>query len=311
NTSVGSPVRFVASASSPNGISSMTINVDSQDAFRINSYNLDTYINMSPGPHRVLVKAWDNRGNYADVPLNLSVGATYNSPNVGTQLTGTWNMMQAESGWGSCTECAGNVTGTGTPAGYAMTQHQGNPSLSGDATKFDIWGQYPYSNVLWNRHLIGDGSGRLDVNNIVTQVHHFKYDVWFYFTNAHAMEAIEFDINQFFGGKSFIWGHECRVLGGNMWDVWNNTLQRWESTGFPCYPNTNAWNHVVIEVERTWDDQLHYVYIELNGQRHWMNRYEPPTPTNWYGITINFQLDGNYRQEPYSAWLDKLSFSYW
>jgi hypothetical protein len=41
------------------------------------------------------------------------------------------------------------------------------------------------------------------------------------------------------------------------------------------------------------------------------NFVSSPTGTNWYGVTINYQQDGNKKQTPYSIWLDKLNFSYW
>jgi hypothetical protein len=42
-----------------------------------------------------------------------------------------------------------------------------------------------------------------------------------------------------------------------------------------------------------------------------LNYDEAPTSTNWYGITINYQQDGQYNQQPYSIWLDNLTFTYW
>ncbi|HEV8525111.1 MAG TPA: Ig-like domain-containing protein, partial [Terriglobales bacterium] len=73
NTTVSSPTHFVAQASSVNGIASMTINVDSQDVYKINSSGLDTYVPLAPGTRRVLIKAWDNKGNYMDSALTLNV----------------------------------------------------------------------------------------------------------------------------------------------------------------------------------------------------------------------------------------------
>ena len=58
-------------------------------------------------------------------------------------------------------------------------------------------------------------------------------------------------------------------------------------------------------------NHLLFKSITLNDQTSKLNHYESPTPTNWYGITINYQQDGNYKQQPYSIWLDKLTFSYW
>jgi hypothetical protein len=168
--------------------------------------------------------------------------------------------------------------------------------------------------VLWNNHLIGDFSSRglPDFGHtIVPNVHNFTYDVYFYATNISVSQALEFDINQFSNGQSFIWGHECRIAGGNEWDIWDNPGQKWIPTGIPCNPVNNAWNHLVIQVQRTSANHLLFQSITLNGHTTTLNYDEVPTPTTWYGITINYQQDGNYKQQPYSIWLDRLTFTYW
>jgi hypothetical protein len=73
----------------------------------------------------------------------------------------------------------------------------------------------------------------------------------------------------------------------------------------------NAWNHLVLQVQRTSDNHLLFQSITLNGVTSVLNYYENPTATTWYGVTINYQQDGNYKQAPYSIWLDKVNFSYW
>jgi hypothetical protein len=111
-------------------------------------------------------------------------------------------------------------------------------------------------------------------------------------------------------GYSFIWGHECRIAGGNEWDIWDNPGQKWHPTGIACNPLANAWNHLTLQVERTSDNQILFQSITLNGVTSTLNYYENPTTTTWYGVTINYQQDGNYEQTPYSVWLDKLDFTY-
>jgi hypothetical protein len=56
-----------------------------------------------------------------------------------------------------------------------------------------------------------------------------------------------------------------------------------------------------------------YQSITLNGVTRDINRTFPPytAPSDWYGITINFQMDGNKTQTPYSVKVDKLNFTYW
>src|SRR5216684_3356934 len=58
----GSPVQFVASASSSRPIMAMRIYVDDQSVFTIQSNNLNTSIPLADGAHRVVVQAWDSSG---------------------------------------------------------------------------------------------------------------------------------------------------------------------------------------------------------------------------------------------------------
>jgi hypothetical protein len=166
--------------------------------------------------------------------------------------------------------------------------------------------------VLWNNHVIGDFSsqGLADSNHtLVPTLHHFTYDVYFYGNNLGAAQALEFDVNQFFGGMGFTWGTECRVGGGYEWDIWNSV--RWVPTGIPCNPNNNAWNHLVLQVQRTADNKLNYESITLNGQTHVLNwTYSSFSAPGWYGITVNYQMDGNSKQTPYTVYVDKLNFTY-
>jgi hypothetical protein len=197
---------------------------------------------------------------------------------------------------------------------WSLKQGVGSPSLSGSATQFDLGGQTVFSDALWNNHLIGDFSsqGLPDAgHSLAPSLHNFTYDVYFYANDLSVSQALEFDINQFVNGKSFIWGHECRVAGGNQWDIWDDQGMKWHPTGVGCYPKNNSWNHLTIQVQRTSDDQLLFQSITLNGKTATLNYKEGPTSTKWYGVTINYQMDGDRSQQPYSIWLDKLAFTYW
>ena len=197
---------------------------------------------------------------------------------------------------------------------YAMAQGINSPSMSGDATQFTIGGTTVYADILFNNHLIGDFSsqGLPDSNHsLVPTYHSFTYDVYFYGDNLALSQALEFDINQFFNNQGFIWGHECRIAGGHEWDIWDNINQHWVPTGIACNPVSGQWNHLTIQVERTSDNQLLFQSITLNGDTATVNQYyNPGTTDGWYGITINYQMDGNYQQAPYSIYLDNLTFTY-
>jgi hypothetical protein len=218
----------------------------------------------------------------------------------------------AEAGQGppnfvNCNPCGPQVT-------FSMDQGIGSPSISGSATQFNIGGTGPYWDAFFNNHLIGDQSSQAvpDQNHtIVPSLHNFTYDVYFFGTDLAASQAVEFDVNQFFDNLGFIWGHECRIAGGNEWDIWDNVNQHWVSTGASCYPNSNSWNHLTIQVQRTTNNELLYQSITLNGVTSTLNQtYNPGPAVGWYGITVNYQMDGNYAQAPYSVYLDNLTFTY-
>jgi hypothetical protein len=197
---------------------------------------------------------------------------------------------------------------------YSMSQGIDSPSMSGNSTQYSLSGTTVYADALFNNHLIGDFSSQGLPDNdhtLIPTYHSFTYDVYFYGTNLALSQALEFDINQFFDNQGFIWGHECRIAGGHEWDIWDNVNQHWVPTGIACNPNSNAWNHLTIQVQRTADNQLLFQSITLNGVTGTVNQYYNPGSTDgWYGITINYQMDGNYKQSPYSIYLDDLTFTY-
>jgi len=229
----------------------------------------------------------------------------------------SFSNLQSSAGWHQdgqgppdfvdCNPCGPQIT-------FSLDQGIGSPSMSGSSTQFNIGGTGPYWDVLFYNPLIGaySSQGMPDSNHtIVPSLHNFTYDVYFYGTNLELAQALEFDINQFFDNLSFIWGTQCRVAGGNGWDIWDNVNHHWVHTGIACYPNSNAWNHLTLQMQRTSDNRLLYQSITLNGVTHTLNQYyDPGSAPGWYGVTINYQMDGNNKQSPYSVYLDDLTFSY-
>jgi hypothetical protein len=314
NSTVSSTVQYVASAktSCPSGVSAMGIYSGPGNlVYTTKGAQINTLLNFSPGVYPTVVEEWDNCGGAATAPVTITVGRSSN--------WGVFSNLHLNSGWGAAALLPPfyNICSSCSPAGpqtiYSMTPYIPSPSLSGAATRTDLGGQTVYSDGFWNNKLIGDFStqGMPDTNHtIVPKLHSFIYDVYFYGNDIGASEALEFDINQFVNGYAYIWGHECRITGGHEWDIWDNPGQKWHATGIPCNPLPNAWNHLVVQVQRTSDNHLLFQSITLNGVTSTLNYYESPTPTTWYGVSINYQQDGNYAQTPYSIWLDKLNFSY-
>ena len=315
NGSVTPVVQYVATAttSCSKGVGSMGIyTAPGVLAYVTQGAKLDTVIELRPGKYQTVVQEWDNCGgsSVAQVPITVD----------GSSVAGVFYDLHQQSGWSgyALLPTAYNICTTCIPSGpettWAMTQKVSSPSLSGNSSQMSIGGKTVYSDVLWNNHLIGDFSsqGLPDTNHaIAPNLYNFTYDVYFYVQNPQVSQALEFDINQFVNGYSYIWGHECRIAGGNEWDIWDDPSQTWHPTGIACNPVPNAWNHLVLMVQRTSDNHLLFQSITLNGETAVLNYYESPTTSSWYGITVNYQQDGNYEQSPYSVWLDNVNFAYW
>jgi hypothetical protein len=307
---VNSPVNYVATSttSCSKGIASMGVYVNNKLNYTVQGSKLNTSVTLSPGKYDTVVQEWDHCGGSAFKHVAITVNGSGN----------TFSNLQASGGWTGygefppkydiCTNCGPGVT-------WSMNKGINSPSLSGNATKFSIGGTTPYSDVLWTNPLIGTYSsqGIPDTGHkIIPNLHHFTYDLYFYGTNLELSQVLEFDINQYFNTMGFTWGTQCRIAGGHIWDIWDNVNWHWVSTGVPCNPVNNTWNHLTLEMERTSDNKLLYHAITLNGARSVIDRYYPPFSVgNWYGITANYQMDGNYKQSPHSVYVDKFSFTYW
>jgi hypothetical protein len=315
NTTVTSPVTFDATASSSScaaGVSAMGIyTAPGQLAYTVSGSGLNTSLALSPGTYQTVVEEWDKCGGAATTPITITVSGS-------TGGEKSFSNLQRADQWGQYGQRAPTfVDCSPSPCdniSFSMNQGVSSPALSGNSTKFDLGQGDPYGDALFNNHLIGDQSsqGLPDTDKtLIPTLHNFVYDVYFYGSNLNASQAVEFDINQFTNGLSFIWGHECRVTGGNEWDIWDNQSGHWVATGVPCYPKSNDWNHLTIQVQRTSNNQLLYQSITLNGQQYNLNATYAPTSTSWYGVTVNYQMDGNSSQTPYNVYLDNLTFKYW
>ena len=278
-------------------------------AYVSNGSTLKTTLTLSSGTYNTTVEEWDYCGGASTTPITITVTSSGKS----------FTNLQQSGGWSGYGQRAPDFTDCSpSPCKnivFTMTKGVKSPSITGNSAAYYLAGSQGYGDTLWNNHLIGDLSsqGLPDSNHtLVPTLHNFTYDVSFWMSNPGASEALEFDINQFFNGLGFIWGHECRIAGGNQWDVWDNVNSHWVSTGVACNPKANAWNHLTIQVQRTSNNELLYQSITLNGVTHTLNQYynHGTAPSDWWGITINYQMDGNSAQTPYTAYLDQLIFSY-
>ena len=194
----------------------------------------------------------------------------------------------------ACASGAGNATS-------AKADDQSTPSLDGASSKFSIGGKKGYSNALWWKSV----SGGLPAS-------HFLYDVSFYIDHPEVSEALEFDVNQSFDGKRWVWGSECAFKDSHHWDIWDPKGFKWIPTSLKCPVfSANSWHHIIWELERV-NNQVHYVSLTVDGKTMKVDIYKDLQP-NFNGTDINvaFQLDGDIAQHPYNVWLDEVTLKAW
>jgi hypothetical protein len=297
----GSPVHFIASASSGHPIIAMRIYVDNNSVFFTGSGSLNTSVPMSGGGHSVVVQAWDSAGAIYKSAESITVSGSTAPPPSGTPVPGSAivkSSIQKITGWSSCTTCAG-IGGNGPSASFGFQQFVGSPSLSGGSMRFSISGRTPYSDALWWKQLGG--------NNGAT---HFVYDLDFYMTSPQLAQALEFDVNQSNTARKFIFGTECSI-GRKEWDVWNTAGHTWIRTGVPCAtPAAFKWHHLTWEFYRD-GAMTHFVAVTMDGVKHYLNRAYNAQSSGATEVNVAFQMDGDYAMHAYSTWLDNVTLRYW
>jgi len=289
---VSSPVLIAAQASPPDPIYTMRLYVDGQAVLYTPSTTINQYIWMPNGQHTVEVVAEDVAGYIATSTTQV---------NVTSQAPGVSNIQNLRD-WVSCS--AQLATGLTCAAGLGvasstLTQDQSSPSLDGSSSRFSLSGNHPYSNELYWSPFGGGNS-----------VSHFTYDLYFYIDNGDAPQALEFDVNQAFGGTRWTFGTECDFNQTGKWNIWDDLNNVWRPTAVPCdhFPS-KTWIHLVWNFERV-GNQVHYTSVNVAGTEYDVDTYYTAEP-NWYEeeIDVAFQIDGNYEQQPYNVWLDEVTLN--
>jgi len=311
NSTDSSPVSFVATATSrcARGVASIGIYVNNQLTYVEQGSTLNTQLSLASGMQNTVVEEWDNCGNASYEPLTVTVQGD-------EHVLGSLQGSEGWNGWGELPPVYNICTAPCPGVTWSMAEHVSSPSLSGNATEFSLGGSTPYADVLWSIPLLGQNTtqGISDSQHtLLPTLHNFTYDAYFYGSTLDLTQVLEFDINMYMNGIGFLWGTQCRIAGGHEWDTWDDPTAHWVPTGIACNPVDNGWNHVTIQVQRASDNTLLYQSISLNGVTANLKKTTQPfsVPGGWWGVTANYQMDGNYKQSSNTTYLDNLSFTYW
>jgi hypothetical protein len=290
--SMESPVQLIVKANSASPIYNTRVYVDHLAVLFTFLGNLNQNIWIPDGDHIIRVVSEDQSGYISTKTIPVHI--TGQKPGI--------SQIQNTPGWINCSSVLATgavcAAGLGT-AKTALVQNQATPTLNGGTSaKFALeGGTHPYSNALYWLPLGGGAN-----------VSHFIYDLYFYIDQGNASQALEFDVNQTFGGTRWTWGSECNFDADAKWDIWDDANAVWVPTSIPCdhFPS-NTWIHLVWTLERV-GNQVHYITLQVGDRTYNVDTYYT-AQSNWFAdeIDVAFQMDGNWEQQPYNVWLDQVT----
>jgi len=294
-SSVESPSPFVfAVQNAPATYAYMRLFADGHSVFRTPQQALkNVLVYLTPGAHVMELVAYDsNSAILATSQINVTVSGPANPPSVAEiQNLPGWTWCTALLGGNPCASGLGDAVSTKIDA-------VPDPSLSGSSSQFTVSGTTGYSNALW-WYSIGGG----------IPLNHLTYEADFYVDDASLPEALEFDVNQSYGGLRYTWGTECSYKNTGKWDVWDPEHLKWQKTNVPCpQVASKQWHHLRWEFERV-NGQVHYVSVTVDSTTTPVDIYFNPQQ-NWTrgeDINVAFQMDGDSRQDPFNVWLDNVT----
>jgi hypothetical protein len=315
NSTVSSPASYVATATTSTcskGIASMGVYVNNKLVTVQNGASLNTQVALASGLQKTVVQEWDHCGGSSYVPINVTVPSA--AP---TGETNVLSNLQASKGWEDWGQLPPSYVDCAPCTGLEWSSTPGikSPSLSGNATEYSTSGTVPYAVVLWVDPVIGTYSteGLPDqAHTLVPSLHNFTYDTDIYISNWSVTAVLEFDVSMYMNSVGMFFGTQCNHLNGGEWDVLNNVTQHWSATPTEC-SMVNGWNHLTLQFQRDASNNLIYKTITVNGVTANINETFAPfsVPADWYGITVNYQMDGDRFQSANTTYLDNLSLTYW
>jgi len=82
----------------------------------------------------------------------------------------------------------------------------------------------------------------------------------------------------------------------------------WRHTSIACSElKAYSWHHLVLEFQRTSTPKVNFLAVTINGAKHYFNKLYAPRSSSANEINVAFQMDGNFKQQPYNVWLDNVT----
>lgn len=193
-------------------------------------------------------------------------------------------------------------------APYRLSSAPGR--VSGRSLRLRIGGGDPYTGVMCYRQL-----------PLVADSAAFQLDLWWWlsettFDNEGApsnIQAVELTMNKWAGRARYEWGMQWLNVGDESaeegtppcWRMWDPHGGRWINTGVTQRLRPRAWHRFVLQGD-IHGGRVRYVGFRSDGATKALGDSFKPQPVDGEGLTVAFQLDGNFEQGPYECRFDQV-----
>ncbi len=302
-----SPADIVATASSSSPVTGWCIYLDGALVFRQNTSatKISKWLSMSPGTHKVIVRAWNSTGAYGAGYMTATIGSSGSLIPAPPSNAKFFNNIDNMTGWIGCTVCA-----NGPVAKYWMKQFVSSPSLDGSGIESWIGGYVPWADDLFVKKF-----GDQDWANHIEYSMNFMWNAskTRQYNGAYVVQAMEFDAYFSTNGFKYMFGSQCDYASGH-WDIWNNTGRYWQHTAVACQKfGPGQWHKITWYLERDQSTKyLHYVAMQVDGTQYKINTWVPAVGSNWGDdFGVQFQQDTDSAGDPWYEYVDKVNAAIW
>lgn len=227
----------------------------------------------------------------------MSTLCTHTSANAAAALTTTalTHLENNASVWGIYQD-QGQVQGT--------LVNVAQPSLDGNALAASLVSGQAYTGMHSYRNLA-------PADNAVT----FQLDLSFQFSDAAAVQALEFTTSKWYNNKRWEWALQWENVGDGgpqqgappTWRLW--TGSSWQDTGIRQSLNAQTW-HTLSLTGKIVNGKVHYTGFQCDGSGSTLTNTFAPVASSGDLLAVAVQLDGNGQEDSYQLYIDRVNLSY-
>ena len=190
---------------------------------------------------------------------------------------------------------------TGCSTGNGSVTDVPSPSEDGQALKIN----YASGNKAF------EGLDAYDESSFGTDASALRYEVKydFYFPDQAPIQALEFCMNNYFGGKRYQWAMQWENIGSGapQWRLWNGSS--WQAVGVSDNNiNAGTWYTLTIDGNIV-NGQVHYLDFIIAGTNHSLTQYTfAPDTSSGSHLVAAVQVDGDSSADPYQLYIDNAHY---